>query len=390
MTCGLARGALARARRASYDDDTGHAASIQEPPMNPPPAFRDHTEQVAYVRQQVNAASDALRSRYPLLDHQNLIGATVMALCVAVLLANAWLYGVGVIAWYVALPVAALATSLIHELEHDLIHAMYFRNTPWAYHLMMALCWLTRPGTINPWTRRRMHLHHHKVSGGESDLEEYGITNGERWGVKRLLMIADGMLAIALRPAGMRRKVRQYVAAQPAQDADGRRQLRIEQVSAYLPLGHLYYILWHGFILYHAGGFALRALGYPLAVPHAVQVVMQGVDFLAVTWLAPNFLRSFCLNFISSNMHYFGDIDSRNVVQQTQVLNAWWLAPLQLFCFNFGSTHAIHHFVVRDPFYLRQLTARRAHAALRAVGVRFNDFGTFRRANRWRIAQAAR
>jgi hypothetical protein len=29
------------------------------------------------------------------------------------------------------------------------------------------------------------------------------------------------------------------------------------------------------------------------------------------------------------------------------------------------------------------LTARTAHVALREVGVRFNDVGTFRRANRW-------
>ncbi|MBN3819741.1 fatty acid desaturase, partial [Paraburkholderia sp. Se-20369] len=41
---------------------------------------------------------------------------------------------------------------------------------------------------------------------------------------------------------------------------------------------------------------------------------MQGVDFLAVVWLGPNFVRSFCINFVSSNMHYFGDIDSRNVI----------------------------------------------------------------------------
>ncbi len=357
--------------------------------MNPLPSFSNDADKVAYVRQQVNAASDALRRRYPLLDHQDLIGAVVMALSVTALLVNAWLYGAGRIAWYVALPAAAFVTSLIHELEHDLIHAMYFRRTPWAYHLMMALCWLTRPGTINPWTRRRMHLHHHKVSGGASDLEEYGITNGERWSLKRLVMIADGMLAVALRPNRMRRKVLQYVAAQPAQDSASRRQLRVEQAGAYLPLGHLYYVLWHAFILYHAGGFALRAFGYATPVPHALQAAMQVVDFLAVTWLGPNFVRSFCINFISSNMHYFGGVDPRNVIQQTQVLNPWWLAPLQVFCFNFGSTHAIHHFVVRDPFYIRQLTARRAHAALRAVGVRFNDIGTFRRANRWHAARTA-
>ncbi len=144
-----------------------------------PPVFRDDADKVAYVRREVNAASDALRARFPLLDQQSLVGATVMAVSVAAMLAIAWLYARGAIAWYVAVPAVAFVTSLIHELEHDLIHLMYFKKTPWAHHLMMALCWLARPGTINPWTRRRMHLHHHKVSGGDSDLEEFGITNGE-------------------------------------------------------------------------------------------------------------------------------------------------------------------------------------------------------------------
>jgi hypothetical protein len=70
-------------------------------------------------------------------------------------------------------------------------------------------------------------------------------------------------------------------------------------------------------------------------------------------------------------------------VQQTQVLNSWWLAPLRLFCFNFGSTHAIHHLSVPDPFYLRQATASVAHAVFRENGVRYNDLDTFRRANRY-------
>jgi hypothetical protein len=81
-------------------------------------------------------------------------------------------------------------------------------------------------------------------------------------------------------------------------------------------------------------------------------------------------------------MHYFGDVTPGNVLEQTQVLNARRFLPLQLFCFNFGSTHAIHHFVANEPFYVRQWTAREAHVALRANGVPFNDLGTFARANR--------
>ena len=39
-----------------------------------------------------------------------------------------------------------------------------------------------RPMTINPWFRRDLHFHHHRVSGTKTDLEERGLTNGEQWG----------------------------------------------------------------------------------------------------------------------------------------------------------------------------------------------------------------
>src|SRR3546814_11953927 len=83
---------------------------------------------------------------------------------------------------------------------------------------------------------------------------------------------------------------------------------------------------------------------------------MHAIDTSVVGWLAPNVLRVFCLHFVSSNMHYYGDVESGNIVQQCQVLNPWWLWPAQLFCFNFGATHAIHHFVVSQPFYVSKLT----------------------------------
>jgi hypothetical protein len=39
--------------------------------------------------------------------------------------------------------------------------------------------------------------------------------------------------------------------------------------------------------------------------------------------------------------------------------------------------------VVKEPFYIRQMTVSVAHKVMREMGVRFNDFGTFRRANRF-------
>ncbi|MNI88316.1 hypothetical protein D3C73_1456050 [compost metagenome] len=39
--------------------------------------------------------------------------------------------------------------------------------------------------------------------------------------------------------------------------------------------------------------------------------------------------------------------------------------------------------MVKEPFYIRQLTVPVAHKVMREMGVRFNDFGTFARANRF-------
>jgi len=62
---------------------------------------------------------------------------------------------------------------------------------------------------------------------------------------------------------------------------------------------------------------------------------------------------------------------------------------MQAFCFNFGSTHGIHHFVVKEPFYIRQMTTKVAHKVMAEMGVRFNDLGTFTRANRYEREEQA-
>ena len=72
---------------------------------------------------------------------------------------------------------------------------------------------------------------------------------------------------------------------------------------------------------------------------------------------------------------------SKNTISLQRL--AWYLLPLQFFTFNFGATHTIHHFLVSQPFYLRQLVAAKAHAAFKEYGVRFNDAETVLRGNRW-------
>jgi hypothetical protein len=159
-------------------------------------------------------------------------------------------------------------------------------------------------------------------------------------------------------------------------------RIRRENLLGYFPLGAIHYTLWHGFIAYHAVLTGLTLFGLHPAIPAALQNLMDGVNFYAVVIAAPNALRTFCLHFVSSNMHYYGDVEKGNIVQQCQVWTTLWALPLHLFCFNFAGTHAIHHFVVRDPFYIRQWLAPGLYPLLRANGVRFNDIGTFKRANR--------
>ncbi len=343
------------------------------------------TQKIRRIRDEIHRAGEALRQRHPWLRHQDAIGVGIMLLGLGGMLGSAALYIGGHIAWWLCIPLVAIFASLIHELEHDLIHLMYFRKRPRINTAMLLIGWLARPSTINPLVRRRLHLHHHKVSGTESDLEERGITNGEPWGLKRLLMTGDNLLAVYLRPLRTHAMVRAFVAAQKVADPAERRALLREQRLGYFPLGLMHHLAWHGFIGVHAALFAAGLFGAGL---EATPAWLDAWNTLAVVWLAPSALRTFCLHFISSNMHYYGDVEPGNIMQQTQVLNAWFLLPLQLFCFNFGSTHAIHHFVVKEPFYIRQWTARRAHRVMREMGVRFNDFGSFRRANAYTRATA--
>lgn len=322
------------------------------------------------IKAVVTAEGARLRERFPILKHQDAIGATILALSLLGMAGTALLYVTGTIAAWAAIPIAGVFASFTHELEHDLIHWMYFRRKPWAHHMMMALVWLARPSTVNPWIRRGLHFNHHKFSGTEKDLEERAITNGVAWGLRRLLMVGDNALAILLR-----------LSDAPTWKLKAR--LLVRGTIGYFPLGLAFWAAWYAFLGFHLANGLAQLAGGAIEWSAATLSAMQVLDVAAVVYLAPNVLRTFCLHFVSSNMHYYGDLEDDNVIQQTQVLNPWWLLPVQLFCFNFGSTHAIHHFVVKEPFYIRQLTAPVAHDVMRAMGVRFNDLGTFRRANRW-------
>ncbi|MBK5340963.1 fatty acid desaturase [Pseudomonas sp. TH49] len=334
------------------------------------PPRHNAAQRSAHIREVVLAKGVELRERYPILQHQDALGAGILAFALAGMIGSAVLYITGHMAWWVCLLLNAFFASLTHELEHDLIHSMYFRKQRVPHNLMMGLVWLARPSTINPWIRRHLHLNHHKVSGTETDMEERAITNGEPWGFARLLMVGDNVMSAFIRMLRAKTWAHKFSII--------KRSLKV-----YAPLALVHWGAWYVFLGFHAANGIAYLMGSPIEWSVTTLSVMQVIDIAAVVIIGPNVLRTFCLHFISSNMHYYGDIEAGNVLQQCQVLNPWWLWPLQAFCFNFGSSHGIHHFVVKEPFYIRQMTVPVAHKVMREMGVRFNDFGTFWRANRF-------
>ena len=296
----------------------------------------------ARIRETVMARGVELRRRYPLLNHQDALGAVILAFALVGMIGSALLYVGGYLPWWGCLLLNAFFASLTHELEHDLIHSLYFRKQRLPHNLMLALVWLARPSTLNPWIRRHLHLNHHKVSGTEADMEERAITNGEPWGIARLLMVGDNVMSSLIRMLRAKTWAHKFSIL--------KRTLRV-----YAPLALLHWGAWYVFLGFHAANGIAGLLGAPIDWSVDTLAVMQVIDIAVVVIIGPNVLRTFCLHFVSSNMHYYGDLEAGNLLQQTQVLNPWWLWPLQAFCFNFGSTHGIHHFVVKEPFYIRQM-----------------------------------
>lgn len=353
------------------------------------PAFADPQDVIRaqQIRKTILEAGNALRARYPwLVEHQDRIGLGILATASAGILLDIVQYSRGKMPAALAVPLSAFWMSILHELEHDLIHLMYFRKNRAMNDRMLAVVYAFRPSTINPWIRRDLHLHHHKSSGTPSDVEERGITNGERWGWRRLLMTGDNLLAVYLRPFKTYQMNQLFLDAQRNLDDYERQHLRWRMRLGYAPLGLMHYALWHGFIGMQLVDTARQLVGKNPREGRWWNRAKRITRFYAATIGAPNALRTFCLHFVSSNMHYYGDVENGNVVQQCQVWTDRRLAPLHAFCFNFGGTHAIHHFVVRDPFYIRQAIARKCYPVMAANGVRFNDFGTFARANRRHVS----
>jgi fatty acid desaturase len=312
-----------------------------------------------------------LRRRHSLVsNHQNVIGLTITLVSAGGMIASGIAYVLGYIPFWSCIVTNAILASFLHEMEHDLIHSLYFKNSQKMQNFMFWIVWIFRANTVNPWFRKEIHLLHHRVSGNKEDVEERYISNGMPLGWKRLLVMIDPMMALRIQGPQIKR--------------DAILQLRkIKAPHKIIPIQKIFMLMWYMFLIT-----GIIRLGFHLAntpLPVWTQLPLNILTTAAVVYLIPCWLRQTAIQIVSSNMHYYGGIDS--LYKQTQVLNSWWFFPLHLFCFNFGATHGIHHFVVNQPFYLRQWTAPYVLPALKRYGVRFNDFASMRHANAWTPAQ---
>jgi len=320
---------------------------------------KDHQSKliIAKIRQEERL----LRERFPILKHQDLIaiGLFFFAFCIHLIcykFAMERTFPILLLTFLIA-----LAGSILHELEHDIIHDLYFKNNPILKNILIFISWGLRPLTINSWARKSIHLKHHKLSGTSQDLEERLITNGMPYGLKRLICAFDGFLSYTLRYSELR-EIKNYSP--------------LKLTLQGLPFGFLYYMSFYFFLF--SSLIKLFWIDIYMKIPHEMIQLNYYVFYL---WSLPNFIRQGCLQLISSTMHYYGDVE--HFMDQTQILKHPLLSPLQLFCFSFGRTHTLHHFVPKQPFYIRHLIAPKLNDFLISHGVRINDFKTVFRNNRF-------
>lgn len=342
-----------------------------------------HQEKSGQIRKEINLSYYQLKETYPLLKHQNGLGMSIFLFAIIAIVTVSFGWYQSVLPTWLMIAVNAFFMGVLHEIEHDLIHWLYFRKHKVIHHFMLFTVWILRPLTVNPWIRRTLHHHHHKFSGTLHDVEERSVTNGEAWSIKRLLTTPDVVLGGLLRLRRMFSDMDQEV-------KNGNLKLetssKLKQIMflSIVPVTIFAHVVLYFFFADLLFAWLNARFAVDLSFPHYVNNMLISLNVLIYTILLPNLLRQFCLHFITSNMHYFGDIEEGNVIEQTQVLNIWWTYPMQLFCFFFGWTHSIHHFVVNETFYVRHIGRKKAQEVLRQYGVRFNYLGTFKRANRFR------
>ncbi|CAF3350829.1 unnamed protein product [Rotaria sp. Silwood2] len=330
------------------------------------------THAVLYGREisrAIKQSDAAIRQEYLWLYHQDWICALIFTSSLLLMLLFSYLYLSNYLSAMSTIVLIAFAISLLHELEHDIIHNLYFKKYKWIQNVMFLFIWVAKLH-ISPWHRRQIHLKHHLLSGQINDAEERLIGLGLSPNYKRM--------AVSMHPFGG-----VLVSNDISKDAKFLNLFTLQLHNAPMLLTFLLVNL--SFLGYNLFFFIYCCLSYDINTIYGIHTFYPIIRTLAVCLCFPNLLRQACLVLMSTASHYYGDIPLNTVYYQNQILDSWYVLPFQAFCFNFGATHIVHHYVPSQPFYIRHFTARAVKNIMIKLGVRNNDFGILWRNNRYNI-----
>ena len=141
-----------------------------------------HGNPVQHILQHLREADARLIKKHPWLDRNDAVAFGFFCLGLAIVFASALAWLMGSIPTLLTICLITLGMSILHELEHDLIHDLYLPHF-FVRGFVMTTIWIVK-ASLDPWTRGRWHRWHHAMSGQEEDIEERLIGLGTPWGIK--------------------------------------------------------------------------------------------------------------------------------------------------------------------------------------------------------------
>ena len=91
-------------------------------------AIPDASARIATIQAAIIAEGQRLEARHPLLRRRDLLGTLAcLGSCGGMLLMGA-LYIRGIVPWWATLIVSGFLAGILNEVEHDLMHFLYFRR----------------------------------------------------------------------------------------------------------------------------------------------------------------------------------------------------------------------------------------------------------------------
>ncbi len=280
---------------------------------------------------EIRKAEAELKEQYPILKRQDFLGMTIFVTSVIMIAmsslfyyrASEWLPNLSYSSSTAIVMISvAFWTSMLHELEHDIIHNLYFKSHRWIQDLMFWFIWISKLHG-NPWFRRDLHLKHHIISGQTNDAEERLIGLGLPLGWKRM--------AVTIHPVGST-----IVTMDIAKDCEFLNIKTLNLTSA--PVVTIFIAFFKLFSFY----VFLQVLVSQFHVELAEMMLARYPKMWALVWdfnmimVIPNIIRQSSLQLMSNITHYYADIPEKSCYYQNQILDHWICVPFQFLCCNFG------------------------------------------------------